>query len=149
MIHGCIFSIGGLVELWMGTVPPTRVLLPTLLGRIGRMVVIIFLVEVGKGLTEIFNLELRRNGPKIKSVDLDRTDEPGQSDLLESIVDEGSDTFSKRFSVWTGGGEPPVDVYGHYMCDQGRPAQLFVGLDARKRFPNLTMTQARISQLKK
>jgi hypothetical protein len=102
------------------------------------MVVIIFLVEVGKGLTEIFNFELRRNGPKIESVDLDRTDEPGQSDLLESIVDEGPDTLSKSFPVWTGGGGPPVDVYGHYMCEQKRPAQLSVGLGVRKQFPNLT-----------
>jgi hypothetical protein len=139
MIHGCIFSVGGFIELRMGSVPLTRAFRFKLLGRIGRIVVIIFLVEVGKGLTEIFDFELRRNGPKIESVDLDRTDEPGQSDLLESIVDERADALSKSFPVRTGGGGPPVDVYGHYMCEQRRPAQVSAGPDVRKQFPNLTL----------
>jgi hypothetical protein len=104
---------GGLVELGLRSMP--QIVVAQLFRDVrGRVIVVIF-VKVGKRFAKVFDLEIRRDGSKLKGMDLDRADESWEGHLLEFVVDEGADTLSQSLAVWTRGCSPPIDLDGHHM----------------------------------
>lgn len=52
---------------------------------------------------------------EVERVDMDRSDEAWQVDLLEFVIDEESDRFGKCATLGSGGKALPVDIYRHYI----------------------------------
>ncbi len=52
---------------------------------------------------------------EVKRVDADRTYEAWQLDLLELVVNEDPDRFSKSEALCAGGETVPVNVYRHHI----------------------------------
>src|SRR5271156_4839527 len=71
---------------------------------------LVILVKVWKWVADVLDLNIWTYVAEAKGVNVDRTDEPGECNLLKFVVDKGSNLLSKHFSVGTRGYSCPFDV---------------------------------------
>src|SRR5271156_362868 len=71
---------------------------------------LIILVEVWKRIADVLDLNIWTHVAEVKGVNVNRTDEPGQCNLLKFVVDKSSNLLSKCFSISTRGYSRPFDV---------------------------------------
>lgn len=81
-----------------------------------RTALILALVEVRQRLADVLEYYLRRYSAKLKAVNFDRADQFRPVDLLEAVMDEVSDCFSKRLAIGATCQCLPVDIDRHLFC---------------------------------